>query len=168
MVESHVRVMTWNVWWRFGPQWRERQPAIRATIAHHAPDVVALQEVWSAGGTTQAHELAAELGFDAMFASPSYPPPPAPPAANDHDGVDLGLALLSRWPILTSEAVPMPARHRSWDPVILRVLVDTRRDRCHCWSRASTTPPPTATTVWRRLPCSLTSPPTRPWTARAR
>jgi aryl carrier-like protein len=27
-----IRVMTWNLWWRFGPRWRERQPGILATI----------------------------------------------------------------------------------------------------------------------------------------
>jgi endonuclease/exonuclease/phosphatase family metal-dependent hydrolase len=123
MVDSQVRLMTWNIWWRFGPRWRERQPGIRATIARIAPDVVALQEVWSADGTTQAHELAEHLGFHATFAAPSYPPAPGAAAQSDHDGVDLGVAQLSRWPILTSDAIAMPARHRSWEPVILRATV---------------------------------------------
>ena len=123
MVDAQVRLMTWNIWWRFGPRWQERQPGIRATIDRLAPDVLALQEVWSAGGTTQAHELADGLGFHATFASPSYPPAPGASAREDHDGVDLGVALLSRWPILTSDAIVMPARHRSWDPVVLRATV---------------------------------------------
>jgi hypothetical protein len=28
MVDSTVSAMTWNIWWRFGPRWRDRQPAI--------------------------------------------------------------------------------------------------------------------------------------------
>ena len=60
--------MTWNIWWRFGPRWRERQPGILATLERFDPDVVALQEVWSAGGTTHADELAEALGLHAAFA----------------------------------------------------------------------------------------------------
>ena len=41
-----VRAMTWNIWWRFGPRWTERQPGLVATIRRFDPDVLALQEVW--------------------------------------------------------------------------------------------------------------------------
>ncbi len=27
LIETRLRVVTWNVWWQFGP-WRERAPAI--------------------------------------------------------------------------------------------------------------------------------------------
>ena len=40
-----MRVMTWNLWWRFGP-WVERLPAIVAVVREQQPDVVLLQEVW--------------------------------------------------------------------------------------------------------------------------
>ena len=33
MVDSAVRAMTWNIWWRFGPRWQDRQPGIRQTLA---------------------------------------------------------------------------------------------------------------------------------------
>lgn len=121
MVGGTVRAMTWNVWWRFGPRWRDRQPGIRATLARFSPDVLALQEVWAGHGTSQADELASALGMHAVFASPSYPPAPNDP---DAAGIDLGIAVLSRWPILDSEVAVMPARHRSWDPVALTVRVD--------------------------------------------
>ena len=122
MVDSTVRAMTWNVWWRFGPRWQDRQPGLRATLRRLRPDVVALQEVWAGDGTTQADELAGALGMHAVFASPSYPPAPAGPEA-DWAGIDLGIAVLSRWPVLDHEAPVMPARHRSWDPVALSVRV---------------------------------------------
>ncbi len=124
MVDSTVRAMTWNIWWRFGPRWRDRQPGIEATIRRFSPDIVALQEVWSSDETTQADELAKSLDMYAVFASPSYPPAPTGTDVPDFAGVDLGIAVLSRWPILDQYTAVMPARHRSWDPVSLAVRVD--------------------------------------------
>lgn len=118
MADNTLRAMTWNLWWRFGPRWDDRQPGILATLDRLRPDLVALQEVWAGDGTSQAHQLAEELGMHAVFASPSYPPAP------DQAGFDLGIAVLSRWPILDHEAPVMPARHRSWDPVALTVRVE--------------------------------------------
>jgi endonuclease/exonuclease/phosphatase family metal-dependent hydrolase len=124
MADSRVSAMTWNIWWRFGPRWHDRQPGIRATVERFRPDIVALQEVWSTGQTTQADELADAFGMYAAFAAPSYPPAPQNRDVDDWNGVDLGIAVLSRWPILDHEALVMPARHRDWDPVTLTVRVD--------------------------------------------
>jgi endonuclease/exonuclease/phosphatase family metal-dependent hydrolase len=124
MADSTVRAMTWNLWWRFGPQWRDRQPAILTTLQECRPDVLALQEVWAGDGTSQADELADALGMHAVFASPSYPPAPQEPGEADWAGIDLGIAVLSRWPFLDSGTTVLPARHRSWDPVALTVQVD--------------------------------------------
>lgn len=124
MVDSMVRAMTWNVWWRFGPRWRDRQPGLLATLERLRPDVVALQEVWAGDGTTQAHELADALQMHAVFASPSYPPAPEDSDVPDWAGIDLGIAVLSRWPILDQQTLVMPARHRGWDPVALTVRAD--------------------------------------------
>ena len=41
--EVPVRVLTWNVWGRFGP-WQQRQAAIAAVLAAAEADVVCLQE----------------------------------------------------------------------------------------------------------------------------
>ena len=38
-----MRVVTWNLWWRFGP-WQERQPAIARSLVELKPDIVCLQE----------------------------------------------------------------------------------------------------------------------------
>jgi endonuclease/exonuclease/phosphatase family metal-dependent hydrolase len=123
MADSMVRAMTWNIWWRFGPHWQDRQPGIRATLEKFRPDVVALQEVWANDETTQADELAEALQMHAVFASPSYPPVPKDSATTDWAGIDLGIAVLSRWPIISHETAVMSARHRSWDPVALSVQV---------------------------------------------
>ncbi|MFB6719432.1 endonuclease/exonuclease/phosphatase family protein [Kribbella sp. NPDC056345] len=117
MTDHQVRVMTWNIWWRFGPRWRERQPGILETIRRFTPDVVGLQEVWGTRDTTQAEELADALDMHAAFAAPSYP-------AADRSDVELGVALLSRWPIAQYDGIAMPSRHRAWDPVVLKAAVD--------------------------------------------
>jgi endonuclease/exonuclease/phosphatase family metal-dependent hydrolase len=41
-----MRVMTWNLWWRFGGNWREREVGIISRLEEVQPDVVGLQEVW--------------------------------------------------------------------------------------------------------------------------
>ena len=87
-----VRVMTWNLWWRFGP-WEERFAAIVATIAAENPDVVCLQELWASDGSVspvadQVEMLAEALGMHwARTQSPFW------------NGYSFGSAVLSRWPI---------------------------------------------------------------------
>ena len=82
-----VRAMTWNIWWRFGPRWTERQPGVVATIRRFDPDVLALQEVWGDQHTSQAEQIAEALGGHAAYAEPSYPALPDPPRNPDDEGV---------------------------------------------------------------------------------
>ncbi|HEV2309081.1 MAG TPA: endonuclease/exonuclease/phosphatase family protein, partial [Acidimicrobiia bacterium] len=89
-VDTRLRVLTWNLWWRFGP-WADRQPAIAATLARVAPDVVCLQEVWAAPEARQAEELAAALG--------GYHVAEAAGVGFEFADHSLGNAVLSRWPI---------------------------------------------------------------------
>jgi endonuclease/exonuclease/phosphatase family metal-dependent hydrolase len=120
---GRARVMTWNIWWRFGPRWQDRQPALVETLRRVDPDIVALQEVWATDGMTQADEFGELLGLHAGFASPSYPAAPEPPQIPDHAGVKLGLGVLSRWPIISLEPAETPARHREWAPMALRATL---------------------------------------------
>ena len=117
LVETRLRVLTWNLWWRFGP-WEARQPAIEATIRALDPDVVALQEVWDDGETNQAAHLAAALGgYHHVYA-----------AWLERDGVRFGNAVLSRWPITTSEWRPLPAPPEAEElRTVLRADVDGPR-----------------------------------------
>ena len=55
--------------------------------------------------TTQADELAKSLDMYAVFASPSYPPAPSVTDVPDFAGIDLGIAVLSRWPILDQDTL---------------------------------------------------------------
>ena len=63
LITTTIRVLTWNVWGRFGP-WQERVTALIGTLEALAPDVVALQEAWcDRGGQDQATQLAKALGY---------------------------------------------------------------------------------------------------------
>ncbi len=123
-MDHQARVMTWNLWWRFGPRWEDRQPAIVDTIRRARPDVLTLQEVWATDGVTQADELAEVFDMRVAFAAPSYPLAPRNTGEDALDGADLGIAVLTRWPIIEARPVVMPARHRNWDPVTLVVSTE--------------------------------------------
>jgi endonuclease/exonuclease/phosphatase family metal-dependent hydrolase len=114
--------MTWNLWWRFGPAWRDRQYGILSVLDAIEPDVLGLQEVWGDPDTTQAEWLAEKLGMHSAYAAPSVPPP-HPAESPDHTGVEVGVAVLSRWPISTVAEHRMPSGHRS-EVVALAVVVD--------------------------------------------
>ncbi|TDE13101.1 endonuclease/exonuclease/phosphatase family protein [Jiangella asiatica] len=124
--EDTVRVMTWNVWWRFGERWRDRQIGVAATLAAHQPDVVGLQESWTSRESSQAEVLAAPLGLYSVAAGPSLPDLPAAPGSPDHDDVGLVVCVLSRWPIRHSWTHPLPSS-RAERPVALVVAVEHPR-----------------------------------------
>jgi endonuclease/exonuclease/phosphatase family metal-dependent hydrolase len=111
-----VRVMTWNLWGRFGP-WRERLEAITATLAAERPDVCGLQEVWSVGEENLAAELAQRLGMQWRWAM----------AARYSQEKDLciGNAILSRWPILSDAELPLPVPDGEQGRVALHARLDT-------------------------------------------
>ena len=100
-----MRVATWNLWWRFG-QWEERSRVIRSALADVKFDVCALQEVWHTPEENFAETLASQLGYEFAFA-PSPNPGKWQRKIND-DQIGIGNAVLSRWPILTTETVRLP------------------------------------------------------------
>jgi endonuclease/exonuclease/phosphatase family metal-dependent hydrolase len=97
LLTTTLRVVTWNLWWQFGP-WQERFPAIEETIRGLDPDVVALQEVWDDGTTSSAAALAADRGYEHVGGT-----------RREWDGVWFANAVLSRWPIAGSEVRSLPA-----------------------------------------------------------
>jgi endonuclease/exonuclease/phosphatase family metal-dependent hydrolase len=102
-----VRVMTWNLWWRFG-DWRRRREAIVRTLADERPDVLGLQEVWAQdGGENLAGWLAERLGMHWVFSR--SPVQERWHARNGGDtGVDVGVAVLSRHPVLETAERRLP------------------------------------------------------------
>lgn len=93
-----MRVVSWNLWWRFGP-WEARQRPIRSVLAELGADVVCLQEVFADRGTgrDQAEELAAALGLHCARAR-----------GGDGRPSSFGNALLSRWPLADVATVRLP------------------------------------------------------------
>lgn len=97
LIETTMRVVTWNVWWRFGP-FEERLAAIVATLKRAEPDVVCLQEVYWSDDENLAAAVAEPLGFHHIEA-----------ARRAEDGWSFGNAVLSRWPIERTEEMALPA-----------------------------------------------------------
>lgn len=97
LVDTTVRVATWNLWWRFGP-WEQRAEPILATLRAVDADVIALQEVWAEGDRNQAADLAEALGgYHHTYA-----------AKYEFEGVWFGNAVLSRWPIADEGRQDLP------------------------------------------------------------
>jgi endonuclease/exonuclease/phosphatase family metal-dependent hydrolase len=108
-----VRVLTWNLWWRYGP-WQQRREAIAAVLAEVRPDVCGLQEVWSAQEGNLAGELAKRLGMHWCWA-----------VAAEGDGSSIGNAVLSRWPITATAEVRLPTGDLGEGRVALHAGIDT-------------------------------------------
>ena len=121
-----VRLVTWNVLWRFEPDWRARERGILATLERLQPDVVGLQECWGTADHSQAHVVADHLGMQAAFVAPSLPPVPEPPEHPDQAGVLMGVGLVSRWPIRSERRHELPVSHRQVAPVALEARIDGR------------------------------------------
>ena len=96
-----MRVVTWNLWWRYGP-WQQRQPAIAAALAELQPDVCGFQEVWGGPDENLAAELAEPLGMHWCWAEAAK--------ARHAGGANLfiGNAILSRWPITAQAHTALP------------------------------------------------------------
>lgn len=116
--------MTWNLWWRFGP-WEQRRAAILAVLREVRPDVIGLQEVWATDEENLAEWLAAELGLHCAWAASE-----APQRWQQRIGdptVDVGNAVLSRWPVVAREvfALPPPPQSVGDGQFALCALLDT-------------------------------------------
>ena len=96
-----MRVLSWNLWWRYGP-WQRRRDAIAATLAAVGPDVCGLQEVWDAAGENLAGDLAGRLGMHWCWAVA------AKGRGREGEDLSLGNAVLSRWPITAHTQLDLP------------------------------------------------------------
>jgi len=91
-----MRVMTWNLWWRFG-DWEKRRRAIVETIGRVEPDVLCLQEAWTDGDLGSAELIADAFGFHAVTST-----------RTGRSDVGFTNAVVSRWPTtpVSDEALP--------------------------------------------------------------
>ena len=96
-----MRVLSWNLWWRYGP-WERRREAIAAVLAEATPDLCGLQEVWGGPEENLAAELAGRLGMHWCWAAASKG------GGGGGDELFLGNAILSRWPITAQAQADLP------------------------------------------------------------
>jgi len=114
-----MRIVSWNLWWRYG-SWERRREAIAATLAEIAPDVCGLQEVWAAPGENLAADLAGRLGLHWCWAQAARGPSRA------GEQLTIGNAILSRWPISADGHAALPVGGLSDEGrVALHARVDT-------------------------------------------
>lgn len=99
-----VRVLSWNLWWRFG-DWSGRYDAIRSVLTEARPDVCGLQEVWDGPEGNLAALLAGELGMQWVW---SRVPSDRWGRRIGDTGIGFGNAVLSRWPIAASDSELLP------------------------------------------------------------
>ena len=121
-----LRVMTWNLWWRFG-DWEQRRHAIVETIRATNADVLCLQEVWAEteGDGGMAAILCDELGYSAKSSTPI-----------GRSEIGFTNAVLSRWPNrpLHDEALP----RADGSPGHRRIVAATIATPWGSWPIAST------------------------------
>lgn len=122
LIETRLRVLTWNLWWRFGGAWKRREPLIAEAIETSGADLVALQEVWEDGGDNQAERLAAGLGFHWCYHRVS-----------ENRGIGFGNAILSRWPIARDARELLPTGRENARGV-LHAEIDGPRGRIGLFS----------------------------------
>jgi endonuclease/exonuclease/phosphatase family metal-dependent hydrolase len=92
VVESTLRVVTWNVWGRYGDG-AGRQAGIEGVLAGVGPDIVCLVESWVAPDGRQVDLVGARLGLaHRVFVGDG-----------EQDGWTSGLGVVSRWPIARHE-----------------------------------------------------------------
>jgi len=97
-----MRIVSWNLWWRYGP-WERRREAIATTLAEVRPDLCGLQEVWGATGANLAAELARRLEMHWCWAAASHT------CDEGGEALSIGNAVLSRWPIALHAQADLPA-----------------------------------------------------------
>lgn len=89
LVESTLRVVTWNVWGRYG-EFDVRDPLIEAELRRVDPDIVCLTESWATSDETLAARVMTALGHvDHRHFG----------ALNDDAEWMSGIGISSRWPL---------------------------------------------------------------------
>ncbi|HET9727901.1 MAG TPA: endonuclease/exonuclease/phosphatase family protein [Acidimicrobiia bacterium] len=95
VIETTVRVVTWNVWGRYG-DWESRQHGIEHALVAHSPDIVCMVESWSAPDQTQAALVAQRLGFEHSLFVGNW----------QQEDWTSGIGLASRWAVTKHEYRP--------------------------------------------------------------
>lgn len=100
-----IRILTWNLWWRFGP-WEERRNAIRSVLDSANPDICAFQEVWASPQENLAERFADE--FDMNWTWVASPRQKRLQRQINDPTITIGNAIISRWPIEKRAELHLP------------------------------------------------------------
>ncbi len=92
LVETTMRVVSWNVWGRFG-HWEERESGILDVLAAEQPDVTCLLEAWATPEASQADRVGERLGLEHRLFVGDW----------DQGGWTSGIGVVSRWPVTGHE-----------------------------------------------------------------
>jgi endonuclease/exonuclease/phosphatase family metal-dependent hydrolase len=122
-VESNLRVVTWNVWGRYG-QWQERQAAIEDSLAAATPDIVCLVESWSSTETTQAERIAQRLGVEHQLFVGDW----------ERDDWVSGIGLVSRWPLSIVDRRQLRGEGDSGVGEVVAATIEGERGRIHLFA----------------------------------
>lgn len=113
-----VELLTLNLW-NLSPPLEARTAALESWLARSHPDVLALQEVGTVGGRTQAHRLAAAAHYRNVHFV----------AATRRRGWEQGLAVVSDLPMTALEPTPLPDAPGDETRILQQVEVRIRADR---------------------------------------
>lgn len=103
LAESTIRMVTWNVWGRYGADCEARQAALEQTLEQTSPDLVCLVEAWRQGDSTQPGRVAARLGLAHHRFVGEW---------EQEDWVS-GIGFVSRWPMTEPRRRPLRAQDGS-------------------------------------------------------
>jgi endonuclease/exonuclease/phosphatase family metal-dependent hydrolase len=117
LVETTLRIVTWNVWGRYGDDWKQRQAGIEDELSAAAPDLVCLVEAWRQDDLTQPELVATRLGLPHHHFAGDW---------QQEDWIS-GVGFASRWPM--SDPVRQPLHDESGAGLghAVHVLVDGAR-----------------------------------------
>ena len=117
LVDSTFRVVSWNVWGRYGNDWEERETGLVDSLVEVAPDVVCLVESWRQGDTTQPDRISRRLGLPHHHFVDGW---------EQEDWVS-GIGFVSRWPMTEPVRRPLRAEDGSGVGEAVHVVVDGER-----------------------------------------
>jgi endonuclease/exonuclease/phosphatase family metal-dependent hydrolase len=118
VTETSLRLVTWNVWGRYG-QWEDRQAAIEDSLDAVSPDIICLVESWSSSETTQAERVAERLGVEHQLFVGDW----------EQDDWVSGIGLVSRWPLSIVERRKLRGEDDSGVGEVLAAIVEGERGR---------------------------------------
>jgi len=113
VIESTMRIATWNVWGRYGSGHELRQAGLEATLAKAAPDVICLAEAWRHDGSDQPARIARRLGLPYHYFVGDW----------QQEGWVSGIGLICRWPMSEPQRLSLQAEDGTGDGQVLHVTV---------------------------------------------